>query len=58
MSMKSHLAALQQKHSNLETQIREVLAQPAGDNSALSKLKRLKLKLKDEMTQLERQTNH
>lgn len=58
MSMKSHLAALQQKHSNLETQIREVLAQPASDNSALSKLKRLKLKLKDEMTQLERQTEH
>ena len=58
MSVESHLAALQQKHSNLENQIREVMMQPASDNSHLSLLKRQKLKLKDEINQLGNQTQH
>lgn len=58
MSVESHLAALQQKHSNLDDQIREVMMQPGSDNSRLSSLKRQKLKLKDEMNQLGQQTQH
>lgn len=58
MSVESHLAALQQKHSNLDEQIREVMMQPASDHSRLSLLKRQKLKLKDEMNQLGAQTQH
>lgn len=54
MSVESHLVALQQKHSNLEEQIREMMMQPASDNSRLSDLKRQKLKLKDEMSKLTR----
>lgn len=52
MSVESHLVALQQKHSNLDEQIREMMMQPGSDNSRLSLLKRQKLKLKDEMRQL------
>jgi len=58
MSVESHLAALQQKHSNLDDQIREMMMQPASDNSRLSHLKRQKLKLKDEINQLGDQTQH
>lgn len=58
MSIDNHMAALQQKHQNLENEIREVMAQPSSDTSQVAWLKRRKLRLKDEMTELERQTQH
>ena len=58
MSVESHLAALQQKHSNLDTQIREMMLQPGSDHSRLSLLKRQKLRLKDEMRKLGTATQH
>ena len=58
MSVESHLVALQQKHANLENQIREIMMQPSSDHSRLSLLKRQKLKLKDEMNLLGQHTHH
>ena len=58
MSVESHLGALEKKHANVEDQIREMTLQHGSDNSRLSLLKRQKLKLKDEMSQLGQQTKH
>ena len=52
MSLTSHLSALEQKHKALERQIEDELSRPSADDARIAELKRLKLKLKDEITRL------
>jgi len=52
MSMTSHLSALEEKHKALERQIEDELSRPSADDARVAELKRLKLKLKDEITRL------
>jgi hypothetical protein len=58
MSLASHLAELERKHGDLERQINEALNQPSFDTIELTKLKRRKLALKDEIRKLQAPTQH
>lgn len=49
MTEKNHLQALKAKHAALDTAIREEMARPLPDDTAISNLKRQKLKLKEEI---------
>lgn len=55
MSLQSHLETLQGKHANLESQIASEDSRPQPDIATLSKLKREKLRLKEEMERLKTQ---
>ena len=48
-AVSSHLSALQTKHAGLEAQLREELARPVPDTATLQHLKKLKLRLKEEI---------
>ncbi|MDP3897688.1 MAG: DUF465 domain-containing protein [Mesorhizobium sp.] len=52
MSLASHLAELQKRHSEIEEQINEALASPSTDTIEVVTLKRRKLALKDEIHRL------
>ena len=52
MSIPSHLAELEQRHSSLEHQIKEALRHPSTDDLELADLKRKKLQVKDEIVRL------
>ncbi len=52
MSIQSHLAELEQRHSSLEHQIQEALQHPSTDDLVLADLKRKKLQVKDEIVRL------
>ena len=52
MSIPSHLAELEQRHSSLENQIKEALRHPSIDDLELADLKRKKLQIKDEIVRL------
>ena len=58
MTLASHLAELSEKHRLLEMRIQEELARPGSDDLQISKLKREKLKIRDEMTKLEKSKGH
>ena len=58
MTLASHLAELSAKHRLLEMRIQEELARPGSDDLQISKLKREKLKIRDEMTKLEKSKGH
>jgi hypothetical protein len=58
MSLAAHLAELSEKHRTLDRRIQEEMARPGGDESVLRKLKREKLKLKDEIAKLANDTRH
>ena len=58
MTLEGHLDALRRKHVALEAEIDAMLARPAPDESAISRLKREKLRLKDEIEKLRAQTRH
>jgi hypothetical protein len=53
MSMSEHVDSLRDKHAHLEQVIDEEMHRPLPDQSLLSRLKREKLKLKDEITRLD-----
>ena len=53
MNLESHLDALTQKHVALKHNIDEERQRPNPDNLKLSELKRQKLKVKDEIVQLQ-----
>ena len=55
MSLQSHLETLQGKHANLESQIAVEDRRPQPNEAALSRLKREKLRLKEEMERLRTQ---
>jgi hypothetical protein len=58
MALSSHLAELSEKHRSLERQIEEELSRPGADDLEISKLKKEKLKIKDEIVKLQGKTTH
>jgi hypothetical protein len=58
MALAPHLAELSEKHRSLERQIEEELSRPGANDLEISKLKKEKLRIKDEMTKLKSQTTH
>lgn len=59
MTLAAHLAELSEKHRMLERKIQEEMARPGGDDVQISRWKREKLKLKDEMAKLQNgETRH
>ncbi|HEY0832645.1 MAG TPA: DUF465 domain-containing protein [Azospirillum sp.] len=52
MSKESHIAALRQRHTELEEKIRQQESHPAYDQTAVSKLKAEKLRIKEEIDQM------
>jgi hypothetical protein len=55
MSQQDHVEALKEKHALLERAIDEETRRPLPDQAAIYDLKRQKLRIKDEIFQLERQ---
>jgi hypothetical protein len=53
MSLAAHIAELSEKHRVLEMKIREELARPGSDDTQIARLKKEKLRLKDEMSKLQ-----
>jgi hypothetical protein len=58
MTLAAHLEELSQKHRLLEQRLKEELSRPGSDDGEISRLKLEKLRLKDEMAKLQRQTRH
>jgi hypothetical protein len=58
MALSSHLQELSEKHRQLERRIQEEIGRPGSDDLAIRKLKREKLKIKDEITKLASETRH
>ena len=54
MSLQDHIEALKAKHAELERAIDEENRRPLPNADAISDLKRQKLRIKDEIFQLER----
>ena len=52
MSIRSHLADLEQRHHVLEEEINAALAHPSMDDLTIVELKRRKLLVKDEIERL------
>lgn len=57
MAMEAHLETLSQRHQELEAAIVSEMKHPSHDEIKVHELKRLKLKIKDEIREL-RQTKH
>jgi hypothetical protein len=55
MSQQDRIEALKEKHASLERAIDEETRRPLPDQAAIYDLKRQKLRIKDEIVQLERQ---
>lgn len=49
MALKAHLESLTQRHQELETAIAAEMKHPSHDDSRVAELKRLKLRLKDQI---------
>lgn len=58
MAMSAHLAELAEKHRALEERIDQAIASPGSDDVEIRRLKQEKLRLKDEMERLRRETRH
>ena len=58
MTLAGHLAELSEKHRLLEMRIQEELARPSADDLQISRLKKEKLKIKDEMAKLQGNGRH
>jgi hypothetical protein len=58
MTLAGHLAELFEKHRLLEMRIQEELARPGGDDLQISRLKKEKLRVKEEMTKLQGNSHH
>jgi hypothetical protein len=59
MALSAHLAELTERHRLLERKIEQALLHPSVDTLEINKLKREKLKLKDDMARLKNgQTEH
>lgn len=52
MSLSSHLEELQKKHHALDLQVEEALRNPGFDDLQITKLKKEKLRLKEEISRL------
>lgn len=49
MAMKAHLETLNQRHQELETAISSEMKHPSHDEVRISEMKRLKLRIKDQI---------
>jgi len=58
MSLASHLAELERKHGDLERAIDEAMNSPSFDDLEITRLKRRKLAIKDEIRKLSVPTRH
>ena len=58
MTLAGHLAELSEKHRILEQKIQEELARPGSDEFQIIRLKKEKLKIKDEMIKLQSDVRH
>lgn len=58
MALSAHLQELSEKHRQLERRIEEEIGRPGSDDLTILKLKREKLKLKDQITRLSSETRH
>ena len=58
MTLAGHLAELSEKHRTLETRIQEELARPGSDDLQIIRLKKEKLRVKEEMTKLQGNSHH
>jgi hypothetical protein len=58
MTLAGHLAELSEKHRLLELRIQEEIARPGSDDLQISRLKKEKLKIKDEMIKLRGNGRH
>ena len=58
MTLQAHLSELAAKHKALETELADALAHPAFSDAEIAELKRKKLRIKDEITELEHQMTH
>ncbi len=52
MSLSSHIEELQKKHHALDAKVEEALRTPGFDDLQITKLKKEKLKLKEEISRL------
>lgn len=52
MSAQARLAALQQRHAQVDEELRKIATRPAADEQREKELKREKLRLKDEIERL------
>lgn len=52
MSIDAHLATLERKHGELESELRSVMSQPSAQDEMIVDIKRRKLRLKDEIERL------
>jgi hypothetical protein len=57
MSLKNHLNELIIKHRALEKELADAMAHPGTKDQDLADIKRRKLKIKDEITGIERQVS-
>jgi len=55
MSVQDRIEALREKHASLERALDEEIHRPLPDQDAVHDLKRQKLRIKDELSQLEKQ---
>jgi hypothetical protein len=53
MTLAGHLQELSEKHRTLETRIQEELARPGADDLQINRLKKEKLRIKEELTKLQ-----
>ena len=58
MTLAGHLAELSEKHRILEIRIQEELSRPGGDDLQISRLKKEKLRIKEEMTKIKDDSPH
>jgi hypothetical protein len=58
MTITAHLAELAEKHRALEQKITQATTSPGSDDIEVRRWKQEKLKLKDEMERLRRETRH
>ena len=58
MTLAGHLAELSEKHRLLEMRIQEELASPSADDLRISRLKKEKLRIKDELAKLQGNSQH
>jgi hypothetical protein len=58
MTLAGHLAELSEKHRLLEMRIQEEMARPGADDLQINRLKKEKLKIKDEMAKLRGNGQH
>jgi hypothetical protein len=58
MALSAHLHELSEKHRQLERRIEEEIGRPGSDDLTIRKLKREKLRIKDQISRLSPETRH